>query len=123
MADKRPPKALDDLDARLRAAQSRHKGQTATSEGATRGSALSLAFRIGVELVAALMVGVGIGYFLDLWLGTKPWLMLVFFILGSAAGIMNVFRVMGGMGGAVGYRPASQDEQDADKPGQRDRPE
>ncbi|MEM7172243.1 MAG: AtpZ/AtpI family protein [Pseudomonadota bacterium] len=109
MADKKPPPSLDDLDARLKAAQSRHRGETDAPDEAKRGSALSLAFRIGVELVAALIVGVGIGYLLDLWLGTKPWFLLLFFVLGSAAGIMNVFRVTSGMGGAVGYRPAPGD--------------
>lgn len=60
--------------------------------------------RIGVELVAALLVGVGIGWLLDQWLGTTPWLMLVFFLLGSASGMFNVYRVMTGMGHAVGYK-------------------
>ena len=54
--------------------------------------------RIGTELVAALAVGVGVGYALDLWLGTKPWLMVAFFFLGSATGIYNVYRVTASMG-------------------------
>lgn len=73
--------------------------------------------RIGVELVAALIVGVGIGYLLDRWLGTAPWLLLVFFLLGSAAGIMNVFRVTKGLGGAVGYQSEPpRDEPPKDEP-------
>jgi ATP synthase protein I len=39
-----------------------------------------------------------VGYVLDLWLGTKPWLMVVFFFLGSAAGMLNVFRATASMG-------------------------
>jgi ATP synthase protein I len=50
------------------------------------------AFRIGVELVVALVVGAGIGWLLDRWLGTGPFLFLLFFFLGAAAGILNVFR-------------------------------
>jgi ATP synthase protein I len=50
-------------------------------------------FRAGVEVVSALVVGIGIGWFLDRWLGTWPWLFLVFFILGSAAGVLNVYRL------------------------------
>ena len=46
----------------------------------------------------------GIGLLLDKWLGTTPWLLLLFFLLGSAAGIMNVFRVAGGHDSSVGYR-------------------
>ena len=50
------------------------------------------AFRIGVELVTALLVGGGIGWLLDRWWGTSPILLLLFFFLGAAAGILNVFR-------------------------------
>lgn len=52
----------------------------------------SFAFRIGVELVSALVVGAGIGWLLDRWWGTKPFLLILFFFLGAAAGIVNVFR-------------------------------
>jgi len=62
-----------------------------------------LALRIGSELVAALAVGVLIGYFLDVWLETTPWLMVVFFFLGSAAGILNVYRASEGIGMTPGY--------------------
>jgi ATP synthase protein I len=62
--------------------------------------------RLGVELVSALAIGVGIGLLLDYWLGTKPWFMLVFFMLGSVAGFMNVYRAATGMGQGVGYKPA-----------------
>jgi ATP synthase protein I len=49
--------------------------------------------RAGVEVVSALVVGIVIGFLLDRWLGTWPWLFLVFFVLGSAAGILNVYRL------------------------------
>ena len=49
--------------------------------------------RAGVEVVSALMVGIGIGWLLDHWLGTWPWLFLVFFVLGSVAGVLNVYRL------------------------------
>jgi ATP synthase protein I len=56
-------------------------------------------FRAGVEVVSALVVGVAIGFFLDRWLGTWPWLFLVFFVLGSAAGVLNVYRLFNPRGG------------------------
>lgn len=59
---------------------------------ARRGTALGLAFRLAVELVAGLVVGGAIGWFLDRWLGTLPIFLLLFFGLGTAAGILNVFR-------------------------------
>ncbi len=49
--------------------------------------------RAGVEVVSALVVGIGIGWLLDDWLGTWPWLFLVFFVLGSVAGVLNVYRL------------------------------
>lgn len=71
--------------------------------------------RIGAELVAALIIGVGFGLVLDSWLGTKPWFMLVFFVLGAAAGMFNVFRVVQNQGGAVGYRRKDPPESELSK--------
>ena len=66
-----------------------------------------MAVRIGTEMVAALIVGVGIGYSLDNWLETKPLFLVVFFFLGAGAGVLNVYRVASGLGLAVGYREPS----------------
>ena len=49
------------------------------------------AFKLGTELVAAVAVGTIIGFILDSWFGTKPWLIIIFF-LGAAAGMLNVIR-------------------------------
>ena len=51
------------------------------------------AFRLGTELVAAVVVGTIIGFILDTWFDTKPWLIIIFFFIGSAAGMLNVVRV------------------------------
>ena len=117
MTEKRPPNSLDELDEQLREAQAKRPGGDKNARGAERGSGLSLAFRIGTELVAALIVGVGIGLLLDNWLDTKPWFLLLFFLLGSAAGILNVFRVMQGHGYAAGYRPDAEPGRDDEKDG------
>ena len=50
------------------------------------------AFKLGTELVAAVAVGTIIGFILDNWFGTKPWLIIIFFFIGSAAGMLNVIR-------------------------------
>ena len=50
------------------------------------------AFKMSTELVAAVAVGTIIGFILDNWFGTKPWLILIFFFIGVVAGIMNVIR-------------------------------
>lgn len=53
---------------------------------------------IGVSLVAATAIGLAIGYGLDRWLGTSPWLTLIFTLFGIAAGFLNLFRDVGMMG-------------------------
>lgn len=116
MSEERPPGSLKDLDERIRDARER-RASKAKSGPLERSSGLSLALRIGVELVAALIVGVAIGLGLDKWLDTAPWFLLLFFLLGAAAGILNVFRTMSGYGYAPGYRKeakenARQDAQD-----------
>ena len=63
-----------------------------TSESEKRGIFVGSAFRLGTELVAAVVVGTIIGFILDNWFGTKPWLLIIFFFIGSAAGILNVIR-------------------------------
>ena len=55
-------------------------------------SKLGIAFKMSTEMVAAVVVGTIIGFILDNWFGTKPWLILIFFFVGVAAGILNVFR-------------------------------
>ena len=62
------------------------------SESEKKGSLMGSAFKLGTELVAAVIVGTIIGFILDNWFGTKPWLIIVFFFLGTAAGILNVIR-------------------------------
>jgi ATP synthase protein I len=114
MAQEKPP-SLKELDAKLEAAQARRQGRKGTQDGPRRGSGLSLALRIGTELVAALIVGVGIGILLDRWLETSPWFMLLFFVLGSAAGIMNVFRAMKGYDSSVGFARPKKKENGQDR--------
>ena len=55
-------------------------------------SAYSFGFRLAIDLVVGVLAGFGIGWLLDYWLGTSPWLLLVFTMLGIAAGISNVIR-------------------------------
>ena len=61
-------------------------------EDKKRGSFMGFAFKLGTELVAAVTVGTIIGFILDTWFGTKPWLIIIFFFLGAAAGMLNVIR-------------------------------
>lgn len=69
---------------------------------------LGMAFAVAAHMVAGLGVGGGIGYLLDRWLDTSPWMLVLFFFLGAAAGILNTYRVASGMGMAAGYHPAPE---------------
>lgn len=53
--------------------------------------AIASASMIGLNLVSATFIGLAIGYWLDRWLGTSPWLLLVFLVLGIVAGFKNVY--------------------------------
>ena len=53
---------------------------------------------IGVTLVAATAIGLAIGYGLDRWFGTNPWLTLLFTLFGIVAGFVNLFRDLGLIG-------------------------
>jgi ATP synthase protein I len=72
-----------------------------------------MAFAISTHMVAGLGVGAGIGYFLDRWLGTSPGMLIAFFVLGAAAGFLNVYRTVSRYGMAFGYRPAEGVKTDA----------
>ncbi|MDG2285602.1 MAG: AtpZ/AtpI family protein [Alphaproteobacteria bacterium] len=104
--DQNPPPSLDELDARLRVAREgveRKSGKRA-SANASPSPLVGMAMRAGVELVAGVGVGTAAGYGLDKWLDTTPWLMIVFFLVGAAAGMLNAYRAISGLGMALGYR-------------------
>ena len=65
------------------------------SAGVGGGSALGVGLRVGVELVSALAVAVAIGWALDHWLHTLPLFLVIFLVLGGAAGVANVWRLVG----------------------------
>jgi ATP synthase protein I len=61
----------------------------ATASGYARG------FRLSSELVAGVLVGAGLGWLIDRWFGVSPWGLIVFLLLGFAAGVLNVMRSAG----------------------------
>ena len=81
----------EDLKTRLKIAKSKITKQV-QSDNEKRGSFMGSAFKLGTELVAAVAVGTIIGFILDSWFDTKPWLIIIFFFLGVAAGMLNVVR-------------------------------
>jgi ATP synthase protein I len=66
---------------------------------ATTASGYAKGFRLSSELVAGVLVGVGLGWLIDRWLGITPWGLIIFLLLGFAAGVLNVMRSAGVVAG------------------------
>jgi ATP synthase protein I len=108
MSEGGPSDPLARLGDRLaRARRGRDDGQAPRGDVTSSRSELGLGFRIGIELVAALCVGLALGWVTDRLLGTRPWGLIAFFFLGAGAGTLNVFRAAQAVG-----RQASGRKQD-----------
>jgi len=82
------------LEAQQKEAQAHDPGpQVMDQAGQSVGSAMSLGFRVLSEFVAAIVVGALIGWQLDNWIGTAPILLILFLVLGTAAGFWNIYRI------------------------------
>jgi ATP synthase protein I len=98
---------LRDLDRRL--GESRASGpKDAMRAGAANRSGMATALRLGADFVAGVVVGVAIGWGVDRLFGTKPFGLIVFVLLGFAAGVLSVLR----SAGAVKPGQASGDDFD-----------
>lgn len=62
---------------------------------ATTASGYARGFRLSSELVAGVLVGAGLGWLIDRGLGISPWGLIIFLLLGFAAGVLNVMRSAG----------------------------
>ena len=78
------------------------EGKLTTDNQADR-SLVNMFSRVATELLAGLLIGAGVGWTIDHWLETKPWFLVIFFLLGGAAGILNLWRVVTGKGLKIGY--------------------
>jgi ATP synthase protein I len=96
------PPSLSEIGRRLNRARAKAQPREGAERARTAGG-IGFGMRVASELVAGLVVGVVIGLVLDRWLGTKPWLLVAFFLLGAAAGLLNVYRAM-----AAQMRPTDQ---------------
>src|SRR4029078_10255918 len=96
-----PPDDEAALSARLQRLGERLAQANGTSENGSGPrqtadpSAIARGFRLSTELVAGVLVGAVIGWLLDRWLGISPWGLIVFLLLGFAAGVLNVMRAAG----------------------------
>jgi ATP synthase protein I len=83
-------KRASDIGAKIETAKNRHGAPL--HRDSSQGNAMAKGLKISAELIGGVVVGGGIGWLLDRWLGTVPWLFILFFLLGSAAGILNIVR-------------------------------
>ena len=84
-------KNLKEIAARLEIAK-KNIGKNKTMDRGSNATSLGRAFKISTELVAAVIVGTTLGFILDNWFDTRPWLTISFFFMGVAAGILNVIK-------------------------------
>ena len=84
-------KNLKEISTRLEIAKKNIKDTQKDSKSSNAAS-FGKALKISTELIAAVVVGSTIGFLLDSWFDTKPLLIICFFIMGVAAGILNVFK-------------------------------
>jgi ATP synthase protein I len=104
---------ISDLGDRLGKVKAQHQADAnAELDADMRGRGMAYGMRMAAELVGAVMVGGAIGWGLDRWLGSTPWMFLLFFVLGFAAGVLNVVRAYERMqkeitartGGKIGHK-------------------
>ena len=84
-------KKFSELSTRLKIAKER-ANRNSSINNKKNTSSLGTALKLSTEMVAAVLVGSIIGFILDNWFDSKPWLTIIFFIAGAAAGILNVIR-------------------------------
>ena len=84
-------KDIKEISTRLKIAKKKIKKNEPNINGSNAAS-LGKALKISTEFVASVIVGSTIGFLLDIWFGTKPLLIICFFFMGVAAGILNIFK-------------------------------
>jgi ATP synthase protein I len=90
-----PEKPDEDFSRRLEEARAaREPKSRGPSRMAGGGAMMGPGMKAGIDFAAAIAVSSFIGWALDRWLGTKPWMMILFFFLGAGSGVMSVYRAM-----------------------------
>ena len=95
-------KKNDDLSNRIDKALNK-EGKKETTDINNNHSLVNAFSRVATELLAGLLIGAGIGWTIDNWMNSSPWFLIIFFLLGGAAGILNLWRIVTGKGLKIGY--------------------
>jgi ATP synthase protein I len=109
------PPSLESVEARLAVVREERAVKAAKeATQANQRQGIGLGMRIGIELLASVLAGVGIGLLLDNWLETMPIFTLAFVSVGFAAGVMNTLRVSRGLDEKIGLGRAVREKEAAD---------
>ena len=92
----------NDLSRRIEKAIAK-KGQKNVNVNNSNQTLINTFSRVATELLAGLLIGAGVGWTLDRWLNSSPWFLIIFFLIGGAAGILNLWRIVTGKGLKIGY--------------------
>ena len=84
-------KKFDELSTRLKIAKQK-ASKKSFNNNKNNTASLGAALKLSTEMVASVFVGSIIGFILDNWFDSKPWLTIIFFFVGVVAGILNVIR-------------------------------
>ena len=95
-------KKNDNLSNRIDKALNK-EGKKETTDKNNNNSLVNAFSRVATELLAGLLIGAGIGWTIDKWMNSSPWFLIIFFLLGGAAGILNLWRIVTGKGLKIGY--------------------
>ena len=95
-------KKNEDLSKRIDKALNK-EGKKETTDTTNSNSLVNAFSRVATELLAGLLIGAGIGWTIDKWMNSSPWFLIIFFLLGGAAGILNLWRIVTGKGLKIGY--------------------
>ncbi len=110
------------ISARIQAAKDRRETEKGsdTKKNTEKSTATRMALRAGTDMVAAIMVGTFLGYWLDSWLGTRPWFMILLLFLGFAAGFLNIYRSQTGQEMKIGMGTPLSTRKDKEQDKEKD---
>jgi ATP synthase protein I len=117
MSEEPPSDPLGRLGEKIDRAQRERAGLPPPGRGAVPPGGLGLGMRMATEMAAALIVGLALGWVFDRVFGTRPWGLIVFFFLGAAAGMVNVFRAAMGVGHGSAPSARHDPARDGDRSG------
>lgn len=95
---------LNDLQSQIDALREKTEPKKPSPKTEANAESMSIGMRAGTELVGCIGGSALIGYGLDRWLGTNPWIMIVMMVLGVGAAFMNIWKATQNMGSGVGFK-------------------